>query len=54
MSQSAYDLAILGAGSAGLIAADFALQLGARVALIEHLDGLCAEQVPDQGSEPCG
>jgi len=36
MSQSAYDLAILGAGSAGLIAADFALQLGARVALIEQ------------------
>ena len=33
--MSDYDLAILGAGAAGLIAADFALQLGARVALIE-------------------
>ncbi len=31
-----YDLAIIGAGAAGLIAADFALQLGARVALLER------------------
>lgn len=30
------DLAIVGGGSAGLIAADFALQLGARVALLER------------------
>jgi pyruvate/2-oxoglutarate dehydrogenase complex dihydrolipoamide dehydrogenase (E3) component len=32
----AVDLAIVGAGSAGLIAADFALNLGARVALVER------------------
>jgi len=31
-----FDLAIVGAGAAGLIAADFALELGARVALLEH------------------
>jgi pyruvate/2-oxoglutarate dehydrogenase complex dihydrolipoamide dehydrogenase (E3) component len=31
-----YDLAIIGAGSAGLIAADFAVKLGARVALLER------------------
>lgn len=31
-----YDLAIIGAGSAGLTAAAFAIQLGARVALIER------------------
>jgi pyruvate/2-oxoglutarate dehydrogenase complex dihydrolipoamide dehydrogenase (E3) component len=35
MSNPGYDLAIVGAGAAGLIAADFALQLGARVALLE-------------------
>lgn len=34
--MSDYDLAIVGAGAAGLIAADFALQLGARVALLEQ------------------
>jgi pyruvate/2-oxoglutarate dehydrogenase complex dihydrolipoamide dehydrogenase (E3) component len=32
----AYDLVIIGAGAAGLIAADFALRLGARVALLER------------------
>jgi pyruvate/2-oxoglutarate dehydrogenase complex dihydrolipoamide dehydrogenase (E3) component len=31
-----YDLAIIGAGAAGLTAADFALQLGARVVLLER------------------
>ena len=31
-----FDLAIVGAGAAGLIAADFALKLGARVALLER------------------
>jgi pyruvate/2-oxoglutarate dehydrogenase complex dihydrolipoamide dehydrogenase (E3) component len=36
MSSSTYDLAIIGAGAAGLIAADFALRLGARVALLER------------------
>lgn len=36
MSSPPYDLAIIGAGAAGLIAADFALKLGARVALIER------------------
>jgi pyruvate/2-oxoglutarate dehydrogenase complex dihydrolipoamide dehydrogenase (E3) component len=36
MSRSHYDIAIIGAGAAGLIGADFALQLGARVALIER------------------
>lgn len=35
MSQS-YDLVIIGGGSAGLTAASFAVQLGARVALIER------------------
>jgi pyruvate/2-oxoglutarate dehydrogenase complex dihydrolipoamide dehydrogenase (E3) component len=36
MKTPAYDLAIIGAGAAGLIAADFALQLGATVALLER------------------
>lgn len=35
MSIPEYDLAIVGVGAAGLIAADFALQLGAKVALLE-------------------
>src|SRR5664280_806483 len=35
MSTFEYDLAILGAGASGLIAADFAVQLGARTALID-------------------
>ncbi|HUZ97626.1 MAG TPA: FAD-dependent oxidoreductase [Edaphobacter sp.] len=36
MSTETYDLAILGAGSVGLIAADFAVKLGARVIMIER------------------
>lgn len=36
MTTQQYDLAIVGAGSAGLIAADFATKLGARVALLER------------------
>ncbi|HUY11426.1 MAG TPA: FAD-dependent oxidoreductase [Candidatus Dormibacteraeota bacterium] len=36
MSAKPYDLAIIGAGSVGLIAADFARKLGARVALLER------------------
>jgi pyruvate/2-oxoglutarate dehydrogenase complex dihydrolipoamide dehydrogenase (E3) component len=36
MSTEQYDLAIIGAGSVGLIAADFAVKLGARVALLER------------------
>jgi pyruvate/2-oxoglutarate dehydrogenase complex dihydrolipoamide dehydrogenase (E3) component len=36
MDASEYDLAIIGAGSVGLIAADFAVRLGARVALLER------------------
>jgi pyruvate/2-oxoglutarate dehydrogenase complex dihydrolipoamide dehydrogenase (E3) component len=38
-----YDLTIIGGGSAGLTAAGFALQLGARVALVEkhHIGGDC-------------
>ena len=36
MSTERYDLAIIGAGSVGLIAADFAVKLGARVALLER------------------
>jgi pyruvate/2-oxoglutarate dehydrogenase complex dihydrolipoamide dehydrogenase (E3) component len=36
MSRSDYDLAIIGAGAAGLIAARFAAQLGARVLLAER------------------
>ncbi len=36
MKRKRYDLAIIGAGSAGLIAADFAAKLGARVALLER------------------
>src|SRR6516165_6687399 len=35
MAESNYDLAIIGAGSGGLIASDFAVKLGARVALVE-------------------
>ncbi len=35
MKLQEYDLAIIGAGASGLIAADFALQLGARTALID-------------------
>jgi pyruvate/2-oxoglutarate dehydrogenase complex dihydrolipoamide dehydrogenase (E3) component len=35
MAESNYDLIIIGAGSGGLTAADFAVKLGARVALVE-------------------
>jgi len=35
MSTPEFDLAILGAGASGLIAADFAVQLGARTALLD-------------------
>jgi pyruvate/2-oxoglutarate dehydrogenase complex dihydrolipoamide dehydrogenase (E3) component len=35
MSTPEYDLAILGAGASGLIAADFAVQLGARTVLLD-------------------
>ena len=35
MSSEQYDLVIIGAGSGGLIAADFAVQLGAKTALVE-------------------
>jgi pyruvate/2-oxoglutarate dehydrogenase complex dihydrolipoamide dehydrogenase (E3) component len=35
MNMPEYDLAIIGAGASGLIAADFAVQLGARTALLE-------------------
>jgi len=43
MSQSNYDLIIIGAGSGGLTAAGFAAQLGAKVALVEkkHIGGDC-------------
>lgn len=36
MNTPEYDLAIVGAGAAGLIAADFAVQAGARTALLEN------------------
>ncbi len=36
MATETYDLAIIGAGSVGVIAADFAVKLGARVALLER------------------
>lgn len=36
MAANDYDLAIIGAGAGGLTAADFAVQLGAKVALIER------------------
>ena len=41
--KASYDLAIVGAGSTGLTAADFAVKLGARVALLEksHTGGEC-------------
>jgi pyruvate/2-oxoglutarate dehydrogenase complex dihydrolipoamide dehydrogenase (E3) component len=53
-----YDLVIIGAGSAGLTAARFAVQLGRKAALVEkghvggrlHLDCLCAQQGPAQSS----
>src|SRR5574340_239598 len=35
MQERQYDLAIIGAGAGGLIAADFAVRLGARTALVE-------------------
>jgi pyruvate/2-oxoglutarate dehydrogenase complex dihydrolipoamide dehydrogenase (E3) component len=35
MPQQQYDLVIIGAGAGGLIAADFAVQLGAKTALVE-------------------
>lgn len=35
MSKPEYDLAIIGAGASGLIAADFAVQLGARTLLVD-------------------
>lgn len=35
MSDNEYDFAVIGAGAAGLIAADFAVKLGARVAMLE-------------------
>lgn len=35
MRRPEYDLVILGAGASGLIAADFAVQLGARIALLD-------------------
>ena len=35
MSKQQYDIVIIGAGAGGLIAAGFAVQLGARVALVE-------------------
>jgi pyruvate/2-oxoglutarate dehydrogenase complex dihydrolipoamide dehydrogenase (E3) component len=43
MASTAYDLAILGGGAAGLAAAEFAVRLGLRVALIERtrLGGDC-------------
>ncbi len=42
--EDAYDLIIIGGGAAGLIAAPFAVQLGARVAFIEKdcIGGDCA------------
>lgn len=36
MSRPEYDLAIIGAGASGLIAADFAVQLGARTVLVDR------------------
>ena len=41
--KDTYDLAIIGGGAAGLIAAPFAVQLGARVAFIEkdRIGGVC-------------
>src|SRR6266850_5313621 len=36
MSKQQYDLVIIGAGAGGLIAAGFAVQLGAKVALVER------------------
>ena len=36
MNTEQYDLAIIGAGSVGLIAAEFAVKLGARVAMLER------------------
>lgn len=35
MSKPEYDLAIIGAGASGLIAADFAVQLGARTLIVD-------------------
>jgi pyruvate/2-oxoglutarate dehydrogenase complex dihydrolipoamide dehydrogenase (E3) component len=35
MSDNEYDFAVIGAGAAGLIAADFAVKLGARVVMLE-------------------
>jgi pyruvate/2-oxoglutarate dehydrogenase complex dihydrolipoamide dehydrogenase (E3) component len=35
MQEQRYDLVIIGAGAGGLIAADFAVRLGAKTALVE-------------------
>ena len=35
MANQSYDLVVIGAGSAGLTAAEFSAQLGLRVALVE-------------------
>jgi flavin-dependent dehydrogenase len=45
MPKQLYDLAIIGAGVGGLIAAGFAVQLGAKVALVENhrIGGDCLE-----------
>jgi pyruvate/2-oxoglutarate dehydrogenase complex dihydrolipoamide dehydrogenase (E3) component len=36
VAEDRYDLVVIGAGSAGLVAAPFAARLGARVALVER------------------
>jgi len=43
MAEQQYDLVVIGAGSGGLVAARFAAQLGAKVALVEktHIGGDC-------------
>jgi pyruvate/2-oxoglutarate dehydrogenase complex dihydrolipoamide dehydrogenase (E3) component len=58
VARTDYDLVIIGAGAAGLIAARFAVQLGARVAGRArshwwrlHVDRLRAEQVADSSGE---
>eukprot|EP00054_Salpingoeca_dolichothecata_P016350 m.95723 g.95723 ORF g.95723 m.95723 type:complete len:59 (-) comp21940_c0_seq2:1344-1520(-) len=44
-----FSVVIIGAGSGGLTAAEFAAKIGARVALVEaNKDWMCSEQGPNQ------
>jgi pyruvate/2-oxoglutarate dehydrogenase complex dihydrolipoamide dehydrogenase (E3) component len=62
MTTNSYDLIIIGAGSGGLVAAEFATKLGVKVALIEkeRIGGDCTwtgcvpSKAPTLGLKPTG